>query len=247
MMTDRESKERVSRRGDKLLWIILAGILSSGSASFRSKSELPNAQVVDPVKMASIPAERGLFGRLPFTLDVTEVTVAAYAACVTRGLCSATRSGEHCNGDQKGVDNHPINCLTWDQAAAYCAAVGKRLPTDAEWTWAAGGGPQSSTYPWGEDPPRDEIFDPQLCWKRDEYSLHPTCPIASFPPGAFGLFDMEGNVAEWTSDTVGPGELHHMRGSSWGTKEPNDVGKKGDIPAMPSRLQHVSVGFRCAR
>jgi formylglycine-generating enzyme required for sulfatase activity len=129
-----------------------------------------------------------------FSMDVTEVTVAAYGACVTAGKCSEPGTGDDCNWGKNDRQDHPINCVDWNQATAYCAYAGKRLPTEEEWEYAARG-TDGRTYPWGNEAPRNE-----LCWKRWA-SKEGTCVVGSHPSGAspFGLQDMAGNVGEWTS------------------------------------------------
>ena len=114
----------------------------------------------------------------PFCMDVTEVTVDAYTACVRAGKCTAeATSGDGCNYGVSGKGNHPMNCLDWNQATTYCHAQGKRLPSEEEWEWAARGGAEGRTYPWGNTDP-----DSQLCWsgvtKREG-----TCPVGSYPAG----------------------------------------------------------------
>ena len=82
-----------------------------------------------------------------FCLDVTEVTADAYANCVRLGQCSTEGlpCGSAATFNVNGKGGHPINCVDWSQAANYCQAQGKRLPTEEEWEWAARGGAWSSS------------------------------------------------------------------------------------------------------
>jgi formylglycine-generating enzyme required for sulfatase activity len=95
-------------------------------------------------------------------------------------------------------DEHPINCVDWCTAQAYCVWAGGRLPTEAEWEFAARGA-ERRPYPWGATVPSD-----QLCWLGNLAS-HPqgTCRVGGFPAGATpsGVLDLLGNVSEWTADT----------------------------------------------
>jgi hypothetical protein len=93
-----------------------------------------------------------------FCMDTTEVTVEAYDACVVDGACSPADSfgpsgwSLFCNtNNPQDRSQHPINCVELAQAAAYCEAAGGRLPTEAEWEWAARSGDEGRTFPWGED------------------------------------------------------------------------------------------------
>lgn len=162
----------------------------------------------------------------------------------------ASRGGpsRKCDG-QKPRLNHPINYVTHAQAAAYCAAQGKRLPTEAEWEYAARG-TDGRIYPWGSQSPTS-----QLCWSGIK-PRHTTCAVGSYPLGAspFGVLDMAGNVAEWTSspetDTAGPGAFR-IRGRGYVLPEPADADwypVRADIASSASADEMArDLGFRCAK
>lgn len=147
-----------------------------------------------------------------YCLDRTEVTVAAYQACVEAEACKASRVGPvTCTATGDRRPEHPINCITWHQAVDYCAWKDKRLPTEVEWEYAARGGDERR-YAWGDDDP-----DGRSCWKKPG-----ACKVGSYPAEAYGLYDMTGNVWEWVADWYGPypwpaAEGHHKiyRGGSW--------------------------------
>ena len=193
-----------------------------------------------------------------FEIDLTEVTVAAYRACVDAGRCTdvfaytifneAPTTSAGCNWDKPDRGNHPINCVDWNQATAYCAFANKRLPTEREWEFVARG-PKGSKYPWGDEAPGS-----QLCWSGGGLRQS-TCPVGSYREGAspFGVLDMAGNVWEWTSSAYcGPestscaGAARVSRGGNWLTATPARVRGASRHWIGPS-THDDNVGFRCAR
>jgi hypothetical protein len=202
------------------------------------------------------PTERGSPEERPmhevivaaFYLDVTEVRTAAYLACMREGACPRPHEDNpFCNTSQDAPGDrgeHPVNCVDAHQAEAYCAFAGKRLPTEREWEYAARGGAEERRYSWGEEDPTPE----RAC-----YDHIGTCPVASFAAGAFGLFDMSGNVWEWTSTPYGPypdapktGPHLVYRGGSWSRRFPKWLSTAMRNRYEPGRWS-ASLGARCAR
>jgi sulfatase modifying factor 1 len=198
----------------------------------------------------------------PFFLDRTEVTVEAYLACVRAKGCTASKPEEECNATAKEPRlRHPMNCITKGQAEQYCAGLGKRLPSEAEWEFAARG-TDGRIYPWGNAPAVD-----QLCWqgkrfvvesKRSREAVKDTCPVGSFPAGAspFGALDMAGNVAEWTSTVEntyqGRSSFHTRGGSYW--VEGLDFSAPEELHVRADQYEPFSedvvsprLGVRCAK
>ena len=182
-----------------------------------------------------------------FCMDTTEVTTSAYATCVKSSKCTAAETGTFCNADATGHGNHPINCVDWPQATAYCAAQGQRLPTEEEWEYAARG-TDGRLYPWGNAEPGG-----QLCWGGEGDSLgkgkrQSTCAVASIPAGnsPFGLADMSGNVEEWTSSPYSATDADRVhRGGGYEITYLSFVRSAFRISVKPS-FQFGTLGFRCA-
>jgi len=136
-----------------------------------------------------------------FWLDKTEVSNEAYERCVAGNVCAPhdPKSSllNRLGGDQAfRAPKQPISSISWDDAKAFCAWVGKRLPREAEWEKAARG-TDARTYPWGEDPPDAE---------RAVFATSHTGEVGTHPKGAgpYGHLDMAGNVWEWLEDIYDP-------------------------------------------
>ncbi len=180
----------------------------------------------------------------PFCLDTEEVGVDDYKQCVDAGKCAPARDTRRfCNMRYPDRGDHPINCVDWHQAHDYCAYKHARLPTEVEWEYAARGGDEYRTYSWGNESP-----DGRTCWK------HPggSCKRKSYAAGAFGLYDMTGDVWEWTSTWYGAypwPPVHALtkvyRGGSWSRRFDKWMNTKLRNRYRPDEWGS-HLGMRCA-
>jgi len=228
----------------------------------------------------------------PYCIDLTEVTVADYKSCSDKGECKRAWAVVDwpdltprdkklftplCNiNDPEGKAKHPVNCVDWQMAVSFCEAQKKRLPTSAEWEFAARG-PDGRVYPWGDEAPDESRLNACgaecLAWGKkasepvkamypgDDKFPH-TAPVGSFPKGAsrYGLLDVVGNVWEWTFDWDGPyssaaesdpkgpgkGDDRVVRGGAWNGAFPTWVRPSFRYSFPPETKSHA-VGFRCAK
>lgn len=201
-----------------------------------------------------------------FWIDKTEVTVNAYAECVDAGGCTEPELGEDCNWMVEGREDHPVNCVNWSQAAAYCSWIDggevKRLPTEAEWEKAARG-VNAQVYPWGESPEPScdlVVMDSIGVGGGDGCGGGSTMAVGSKPEGAspYGAQDMAGNVKEWvldfegtydptrTDNPKGPsgGSTRIVRGGGYLSNELADF-RAANRDATQAHFEVVDVGFRC--
>jgi formylglycine-generating enzyme required for sulfatase activity len=239
-----------------------------------------------------------------FEIDVTLVTRAAFARFVESSgyVTSAERAGFGI-GAREGMDDWewerlpgaswrrpfkegtpgsdaylrgdaPVVMVSFDDATAYCASVGKRLPTEAEWEYAMRAGSSGTRYPWGDDANRDGKIGLNY-WQGESHHHNDlddaylyVSPVRAFPPNAWGIYDPVGNVWQWTADYYAPdtyvvvahaspardphgpaaGRLRVLRGGSWWcgycTCEGNGLFYRGK--ALPNATFNNN-GFRCAR
>ncbi len=196
----------------------------------------------------------------PFYIDRYEVTNAQYQKFID-ATGRPTPVDHHDptfyswvnNKPPAGQENHPVVYVSWYDADAYCRWTGKRLPTESEWEKAARG-TDGRAWPWGD------TFDGTKC---NVYEFSPlwTTPVGSYPEGVspYGVYDMCGNVAEWTDSWYQPYPGSKLQRASFG--EHFKVARGGAWPlpyepwsratnrnlAQPPDYQHRSLGFRCAK
>lgn len=195
-----------------------------------------------------------------FAIDRFAVSVAQYRRCMQASACSPPDHEKLCNLDVPERESHPINCVSWDQATAYCRWAGKRLPTEAEWEKAARG-TDGRVFPWGNQEPHCNLANFAL--GNERYCRSQTVPVSDYAHAAspYGAVQMSGNVFQWVSDwhdreyyavspernPTGPlvGKHRVVRGGSWFSPAVDlRVTMRG---LLPSAVRLNYVGFRCAK
>ena len=228
----------------------------------------------------------------PYCIDTFEVTTGSFRACSDNGACKRAGLSNDWEGiteqERKTYDplcnsrdpisrkDHPVNCVDWEMATIFCKAQGKRLPSEAEWEFAARG-PDGRKYPWGDEAPNAQLLNAcgKECmgWaKKNKVDLQSmfdtddgwatTAPVGTYPKGAsrYGVQDVVGNVWEWVSDFYaeyskddqvdpqGPekGTEHVIRGGAW-----NGAYASWVRPTFrykdESDKRSYGIGFRCAK
>lgn len=230
--------------------------------------------------MGSPPDEAGRFGNetphvveiaAPFAISRSDVTFDEWDACVKDGECNGYQPSD----EGWGRGNLPVVNVSWKDATAYLAWLTKkshrpyRLPSEAEWEYAARAGTTTARW-WGDDARRDYAnYGPDECPQQTHCGgfaagadkwVH-TSPVGSFPANAFGLFDMLGNIWQWTADCWHGDyqgapidgrvwdetscDRRTIRGASW-ANVPSFL-RSASRAAVPENLRANVVGFRVVR
>lgn len=198
------------------------------------------------------PKEMLVPGALAFVAPKDEVDLGSVSNWWKWMPGASWRHPEGPGSDISGRMNHPVVHVSWDDASAYAKWAGKRLPTEAEWEFAARGGLKDKTYVWGDEKPSETKIHANI-WqgafpngnsKADGYAG--TSPVKVYAPNGYGLYDMAGNVWEWSSDWFNV-EYYARQAMLSGIVDPTGPEKSFD-PAQPTVPLRVLRGgsFLCA-
>jgi formylglycine-generating enzyme required for sulfatase activity len=192
-----------------------------------------------------------------FYMADTETTDAQYFKCVEEGACRAAGYPDGWQPWHRRSDL-PVVWVSWEDAEQFCRWLGGRLPSQAEWEFAARGGQEGWRYPWGNEIPVSTRDTEEGAW----FSGAATGAVRSFSPNVFGLYDMAGNVWEWVADVwhasydgapadgsawVKPGDtaLRVVKGGS--SFDPAASLRVSVVGKSSSESRLENIGFRCLR
>jgi serine/threonine-protein kinase len=250
--------------------------LPSSSSSSSSRPRMPVMRVIEKDGMMVLPGGRFAMGAPasdrtaapnerpthmevvgPFLIDKLEVSVADYKACVDKRACPPPAKTSALCTYELGDPQLPMTCVHWSDASAYCRSIGKRLPREVEWEFAARG-TSTARYPWGGGSAACS-YAATLLHESTGRSCTGKRPsrVGTHPQGAsaFGVQDLAGNVEEWTQDfyvehiaegaAPRSGASHVLRGGGW--LSPPSFAKTTSRNWGSALEAGPNVGFRCAK
>lgn len=205
------------------------------------------------VSAAEIPAENLVPGAICFNSKFDPKTLTKDHPLWPYQVWTYVKGANWRHPDGEGSDvesrmDHPVVHIAWDDAIAYCRWTGTRLPTEAEWEFAARGGLQGKEYPWGDELLPAGVWTNNI-WQgefplenRGDDGFEQTSPVKSFSPNGYGVYDLSGNVWEWCADWYRP-DYYGM------SPERNPAGPAASYdplePTIPKRVQRGG-SFMCS-
>jgi len=177
-------KEIVWKKDGKEMVLIPAGSFKMGDSKNDPEEWMERSRPVHTVQLDA------------FYMDVHEVTVGQFREFVDQSGYEYGGSWDEIAQYSPG-DEYPMIKVNWNDVVSYCKWAGKRLPTEAEWEYAARGGLIGKRYPWGDEITHDDANYSGTGGK-DKWDR--CAPVGSFEPNGYGLYDMAGNVWEWCAD-----------------------------------------------
>ncbi|HOX44519.1 MAG TPA: SUMF1/EgtB/PvdO family nonheme iron enzyme [Myxococcota bacterium] len=239
MAVDACDEPAIVRSLEKAVEQLGGGVVAGGKAAPPALPEPP----ANPAALTWLPSR-------PAGIEFakSEVTVAQYRACVDAGKCSPPNNksdSQFCNWGYPDRDSHPVNCVDWNQAQAFCAWAGGRLPTEQEWRDEANDGGKRP-YPWGHQEGSCE----RAVWGLGGRGCgrNSTWPVCSKPTGSSvsRLCDLYGNVEEWV--LLKEGNAGVSIGGSWGLEVDIEPILYSILRVKPgTEGSSADIGFRCVR
>jgi formylglycine-generating enzyme required for sulfatase activity len=219
------------------------------ATGYRTIAEIAPTQEQFP----SAPPENLVAGSTVFTPTQERVSLNDFFQWWRYEHGANWRHPEGPTSDLKGREQHPVVHIAYDDAVAYANWANKRLPTEAEWEFAARGGLSGKLYPWGDQ------LTPEGKWPANiyegEFPVHDTgddgfagiAPVAKYAPNGYGLYDTAGNVWEWVNDWYRPDTYARMKLAGVLPRNPQGPDKSYDPAGDPSELKRVHRGgsFLC--
>lgn len=199
-----------------------------------------------------VPAENLVAGSAVFTPPSEAVPLDSHYRWWSYVHGADWRNPSGPGADIEGWEKYPVVQVAYEDAEAYCAWAGKRLPTEAEWEFAARGGLTGKLYPWGDDLTSEAGYKANTFQGKFPYSEVPEdgydgiAPVASFEPNGYGLYDVSGNVWEWVSDWYRPDYYSDLAASGVVSKNPTGPVSSYDPaePGVPKRV-HRGGSYLC--
>lgn len=236
---DTQPVREVALRG---FWIDKHEVTNTQFAAFVAATNYKTIaeRVPDARDFPGAPAENLVAGSVCFQPPDRDVSLDNHLQWWTYIPGADWRHPEGPQSSIAGRENHPVVHVSWDDAVAYARWAGKRLPTEAEWEYAARGGLDRNRYTWGDTlAPNGQwmVNNWQGKFPRENTAVDKftaTAPVGSFPANGYGLFDMAGNVWEWCSDWYRPDA--YATGAAIDPQGP-DSSHDPLEPGVPKRVQ----------
>jgi formylglycine-generating enzyme len=188
------------------LWMDATPVTNAEFAAFVEETGYTTVaeRPLDPADFPGAPPENLVAGSLVFRRTPGPVDLRHLSQWWTWTAGACWRHPATANSSLADREDHPVVHVAYEDAQAYADWAGKELPTEAEWELAARAGLDGTTYTWGDAPEGDgqklaNYWHGDFPWRPDR-GYGTTTPVGSYPPNGFGLFDMAGNVWEWTTD-----------------------------------------------